>query len=66
MSWPILGTVLFLMVSNELYKQYYASRGIQLTMLFFVLFVSFSFLLPSLLRSLNPWVFILSGVLSAG
>lgn len=63
-DWPLVLLLLFLMISNEIHKQYYLKPTIQLSTYFFVLFVLMSLTLPYLFNSLSSVYFILSGILS--
>jgi len=65
-SWPLLGTLAFLMLSNEIYKQYYLRPMVQFTVYFFVLFALSSIMLPFFFASISPGLFILAGGGSLG
>ncbi len=65
-SWPFLGTILFLAVSNEIFKQYYLKPTIQFVAYFFVLFALISIILPFVFHSISPFLFFLSAALGLG
>lgn len=64
-SWPLLACIGFLMVSNEVFKEYYISIRVQCIMLFFVLFLTIALILPFLFHSLHPGFFVLSSIVAA-
>ena len=63
-SWPLIVVIVFLMLSNEFFKQSYLRPMVQCGVYFFVLFTTLSVMLPFLFRSLSPWIFVLSGIIS--
>lgn len=63
-SWPLFAIISGVMVSSELFRHVYMRPTVQLSVLNFCLLSYFSILLPIVLKSLNGWVFILSGTLS--
>ncbi len=63
-SWPLLVVLLFLMLSNELFKKMYQRPLVQLTLYYFLLFMFFSLVLPFVFRSISSWLFLFSGILS--
>ena len=63
-SWPFILIVIFLMMSNDIFREYYLKPSVQISVYFFILF-SFSVLvLPFILSEMGPLIFVLSGVLS--
>ena len=63
-SWPFIALIVFLMVSNDLLKKYYLWLNIQLGVYYFIVFSYCVLVLPFLFRSIEVWVFFLSGVVS--
>ncbi len=63
-SWPFLLILFVLMVSNELYRQYYLKPRIQMSIYFFSFYSTLSIILPFIFHSISPLVFVLSGILS--
>jgi hypothetical protein len=65
-SWPFLVIVLFLMVSNELFRDYYLDPKVQLSVYYLVLFALGALILPFILKSIDIVVFVLAGVIAMG
>lgn len=63
-SWPLILTIFFLMISNEVFKQSYLKPVVQLNVFFFVLITFFSLFFPFVFNSISPWIFVLSGAFS--
>jgi len=63
-SWPFLLLLITLIAGNELLKTVYSKFTLQLTVFFFVLFSYFIFLVPIIIKRMNSWVFLLSGLIS--
>jgi len=63
-SWPLIVSIFFLMISNEIFKESYLKSSIQLSVFFFTLITFFSYVLPYVFNSISPWIFILSGIVS--
>ncbi len=63
-SWPLILLIFFLMVSNEIFKRSYLYFGVQSSVLFFVMFVFFSLVLPYVFHSLSVLWFVLAGIVS--
>lgn len=63
-SWPLFALITGVMVSSEVFRQFYSKPAVQLSVYTFVLLSYFSILLPFLLHSLSAWLFMLSGLLS--
>ena len=63
-SWPIMILLALLMVSNEVFNQYYLKPIVQIGLYYFVSFSLLALYLPYALNSLEPTVFLSAGVLS--
>lgn len=63
-SWPFLFVLLFLMISNDIFRKYYQQPLVQVTVYFFILFSYIAIVFPFIFNSLNPKLFFLSGFLS--
>lgn len=63
-SWPLLGVIAALMVSNESLRHYLMRPVVQLSVYGFILFSLSSLVLPYLFNSIDAWVFALSGLVS--
>ena len=63
-SWPFILLLLAAMVGNELFQKRYERFAFQLSFFYFSLFSFIIFIVPILIRRLNSWVFLLSGVAS--
>ncbi len=63
-SWPVLGVVAGLMVSNEAFRVHLQRPFAQITLFAFILFSFGSTVFPFLLNSLDPLVFFVGGVAS--
>ncbi|MEX0918667.1 MAG: DUF2914 domain-containing protein [Candidatus Paceibacterota bacterium] len=63
-SWPFIALIVILMVSNDIFKQYYLRLNVQIGVYFFIVFSYAVLILPFLLRRIEAWVFVLSGLLS--
>ncbi|MFA6522620.1 MAG: DUF2914 domain-containing protein [Patescibacteria group bacterium] len=63
-SWPIILVVAGLMVSNELLRDYFERRTVQILIFYFILFSLCSLFLPYGLNSISAFVFVLAGLLS--
>ncbi len=63
-SWPFILLLLAAMVGNELFQKRYERFAFQLSFFYFSLFSFLIFIVPILIRRLNSWVFLLSGVAS--
>ncbi len=63
-SWPFLLLLLVLLVGNEFFKSYYERLTFQLS-IYYIAVLSFSIIIiPVLLKEMNAWVFLLSGLVS--
>jgi len=56
--------LIFLLFANELLKKRIANKYLQFAAYFFVSFVYFSFMIPVIVKAMNTFVFILSGLIS--
>ena len=63
-SWPFLLLLVGLLVGNEFFKKHYEKLVFQMSILYFVLFSYFVFLVPVLVGHMGALMFLLSGVLS--
>jgi hypothetical protein len=63
-SWPFILVVISLMVSNDIFREYYTKPTVQLGIYFFILFCYLVLVLPFLLDNLAAWVFLLGGTAS--
>jgi hypothetical protein len=60
-SWPFFIIVIFLMLSNELYREYYLRPVVQLGVYYFIWFTLGALVLAFVFQSINPLVFISAG-----
>lgn len=58
--------LVILLFANELLKKRLSNKYLQFSAYFFVNFTFFTFFLPVLFKEMNPYVFILSGLISLG
>ncbi len=56
--------LLFLLIANELLKKRISNKYLQFSAYFFVNFTFFTFFLPVLLKEMNTFIFIISGIIS--
>jgi len=63
-SWPFILLIVLLMVANEIGKEYYLRLKIQVGVYFFIVFSYSVLVLPFLIRTIEPWVFVVGGLLS--
>lgn len=63
-SWPILGAVALLMVSNEVLRAYFKKPIVQATVFFFALFSLATSFAAYVLNSISPWAFVAGGIAS--
>lgn len=63
-SWPFILLIALLMVSNDVFRHYYAKPVVQVGVYFFVSFSLFSLVLPVIFNSIEVWLFVYAGVLS--
>lgn len=63
-SWPLIIVLAFLMVSNDVFRQYYTSPAVQISVYYFVAFSLLSLILPVAFNSISAWFFLYAGVLS--
>lgn len=63
-SWPLLVLLIGLMISNDVFKKYYARVSIQIGVYYFLLFSLLSISLAFLTESISPKIFFLSGCVS--
>ncbi len=62
-SWPIMILLALLMVSNEVFNQYYLKPIVQISLYYFVSFSLLALFLPYAFNSLNPILFVAAGIL---
>lgn len=63
-SWPFLLIVVFLMISNEIYREYYLQPRVQLPVYYLILFAIGALVLPFFLKQIGFLVFALSGLIA--
>ena len=63
-SWPIMILLALLMVSNEVFKEYYLKPIVQISAFYFVSFSLAALMLPYARNSLDPIWFVVAGVAS--
>ncbi len=63
-SWPFIGLIIFLMVSNEIFRHYYLRPEVQIGVYYFVLFTFASIILPFIRSAIGISIFIFSGAAS--
>lgn len=63
-SWPFILLLIFLMISNEVFRHYFVRPGLQISIYFFVTFSLLSVALPYIFNSLSSWLFIAAGCLA--
>ena len=63
-SWPFYIMIAFLMLSNELFRDYYLQPKVQLTVYYLVLFALVALVLPFWIKYINVFVFALAGLLA--
>jgi hypothetical protein len=63
-SWPLIALITGVMISSEIFRQYYLKPGVLLGVYTFLLLSYFSLLLPFVLNTLKAWIFLLSAGLS--
>ncbi len=63
-SWPFIFLIAFLMVANDVFREFYLKPVVQVTVYYFVTFSLFTLVLPYLSRSIDARYFLLSGLLS--
>jgi hypothetical protein len=61
-SWPFLLLLTIIFVCNESLKKHYSRLSFQISVLFIATFSFAIYIFPILFRSLDPYVFILSGI----
>ena len=65
-SWPFFAIVIGLMAGNEVLREHYLRPTVQLAVFSFILIMTMTTALPSLLGSIAPWVFVMATVVSLG
>ncbi len=63
-SWPVVGVVALLMVSNEVLRNFFMKPVVQTAVFYFALFSLSATLAAYTLNSISPWTFIAGGVAS--
>lgn len=63
-SWPFILAFVILMISNDAFRHYFLKPILQLSVFYFATFSIFSVILPFKFNSLNPWLFVLAGIIS--
>jgi hypothetical protein len=63
-TWIFVAALVVLLVANERFVRFYMRFSFQVSIFFTVLFSLLIFYLPLVFRTINPWMFIASGVAS--
>ncbi|MEX2014040.1 MAG: DUF2914 domain-containing protein [Parcubacteria group bacterium] len=63
-SWPFMVILLFLLVGNEFFRNYYRRLVFQVSIYFLAIFSFFIFFVPVVLKSMGAGIFLLSGAVS--
>ncbi len=63
-SWPFMIIIASLMASNDVLRNYYLKPVVQVGVYYFIIFSLFALVLPYIFNSIEPWVFLVSGVAS--
>jgi hypothetical protein len=63
-SWPFMLVLLFLLIGNEFFKEYYQKIAFQTSIYFVAVFSFFIFFVPVILKTMGALVFVLSGIVS--
>lgn len=63
-SWPFFAPLIILMVSNDIFRQYYLRPTVQISVYFFILFSLTSIIIPFAFRNIGVSIFLLSGMVS--
>ncbi|NQV12294.1 DUF2914 domain-containing protein [Candidatus Uhrbacteria bacterium] len=63
-SWPFMIIIAALMGSNDVLRHYYLKPVVQIGVYYFIIFSLFALVLPYAFNSIEPWVFLTSGVAS--
>ena len=63
-SWPFLLVLFGGMIATEYFKKHFTQFLVQLATLYVLLFTYLILIVPLIVRAINPWVFVLSGILS--
>lgn len=60
-SWPFLGLIVFLMMSNELFRRYYLRPEAQIGVFYFIILTLATIIFPYFFRSIGAKIFLSSG-----
>lgn len=63
-SWPLFLLLVFLMVANDKFREYYLKAEVQLTIYYFILLLFLILTTPFLFNEIGVWVFLVAGVTS--
>ncbi len=63
-SWPFIGFIVALMISNEIFRHYYLRPVVQIGVFFFILFSLASIIFPFVWKNIGVSIFLFSGVIS--
>lgn len=63
-SWPFLLILLAAFVANERLKHHYSRLVFQVSLFFLSVFAFAIFIIPVMVHSIGPWIFVLSGIAS--
>lgn len=65
-SWPLFLLLLFLMISNELFKKKYEQSSVLIPLYYFLLLMFLTLVFPYIFRSISFWYYLLAGLVSLG
>ncbi len=63
-SWPVLGLIAVLMLSNEVFRKNFRKPTVQIGSYYFVTFSILTLVLPFLFNTISVWLFIAAGIIS--
>jgi len=63
-SWPFFIIILFLMISNEIFRRYFKRIVIHISVYYFISFAFLSIVLPFIFNSLDAKLFLFAGIIS--
>ncbi len=63
-SWPFIASIAFLMLFNNVFREFFSKPTVQLCLYFFITFSFFILALPFLFNSISAWIFVAAGLLS--
>jgi MFS family permease len=63
-SWPFFTILAAAFIANESLKKHYTRLAFQITLFFLSVYLFAIYIVPVLVHSIGPWIFILSGIVS--